>query len=204
MPGNPAPVTRARRHLRRTFGLIAAAAIALPLLELRALAESPSAPVTVLAQIMTRVLPFERGFAKRHPATVLVIIAEKSGNADSSSATLQMMRALQDIGSVGDAPLKGQVVAYSGPAALAAECSKRSASVLYLTPGLSGEVKGIAAALVGSTVLSVASMKDDVPQGAVLGVDVAAGKPRMSINLAQARAQKLDFPASLLNLARIF
>jgi hypothetical protein len=38
----------------------------------------------------------------------------------------------------------------------------------------------------------------------VLGVDVADGKPRMSINLAQARAQLIDFPAPILKLARIY
>jgi hypothetical protein len=105
---------------------------------------------------------------------------------------------------VANQPITAVLYDYTDPAALAAECQKRKAQVTYVSPGLASEVPGIAAALANSGVLTVAAVEQYVPRGAVLGVEVVAGKPRMSVNLAQARAQKLDFPSAVLKLARIY
>ena len=167
-------------------------------------AESPSAPATVQAQIVTRILPFERGFAARGGSSVAIVIAERPKDADSASAATQIAKALDDIGSVGSRPLRTHTVSYSTAANLIAECKKRGALVAYLTPGLAGEVPAIAAAFVESGVLTVAAVESYVPRGLVLGVEVADGKPRMSINLGQAKKQKLDFPSAVLKLARVY
>jgi hypothetical protein len=169
-----------------------------------AAAESPSAPASVQAQIITRLLPFERGFAARSGNSVAIVIAERAKDADSASAAIQLAKALDDIGSVGGKPLRVQTVVYANAATLLAETKKRGALVVYVTPGLSGEVPAIAAAFVESGVLTVAAVESYVPRGVVLGVEVADGKPRMSINLRLARKQKLDFPSAVLKLARIY
>lgn len=167
-------------------------------------AESPSAPATVQAQIVTRILPFERGFAARGGSSVAIVIAERPKDADSASAATQIAKALDDIGSIANRPLHTHTVSYSSAANLIAECKKRGALVVYLTPGLAGEVPAIAAAFVESGVLTVAAVESYVPRGLVLGVEVADGKPRMSINLGQAKKQKLDFPSAVLKLARVY
>jgi len=169
-----------------------------------AAAESPSAPASVQAQIMTRILPFERGFAARSGNSVTVLIAERSKDADSASAATQIEKALEDIGSIGGKPLRVQTVTFASAANLAAESKKRGALVVYVTPGLAGEVSSIAAAFAESGVLTVGAVEAYVPRGLVLGVEIADGKPHMSINLGQARRQKLDFPSAVLKLARIY
>ena len=153
---------------------------------------------------MTRILPFERGFAERTRNGVTVVIVERANDADSSNAANQMKRALSDIGSVGSRSLKSVLLSYTSAANLAAECRARSAQVVYLSPGLASEVPAIAAVLANSGILTVAAVEPNVPRGAVLGVEVVAGKPHMSVNLAQAKAQKLDFPSAVLKLARIY
>jgi hypothetical protein len=169
-----------------------------------AAAEAPSAPASVQAQIVTRILPFERGFAGRAAGSIAIVIAERAKDADSGSAATQIAKALNDIGSIGGKPLRTQTVTYTGAASLLAETKRRGAIVVYLTPGLAGEVPAIAAAFVESGVLTVAAVESYVARGAVLGVEIADGKPRMSIHLGQARKQKLDFPSAVLKLARVY
>jgi hypothetical protein len=169
-----------------------------------AAAESPSAPASIQAQIITRILPFERGFAARSGGSVAIVIVERSKDADSASAGIQLAKALDDIGSVGGRPLRVQTIPYANAQTLVTESKKRGALVVYVTPGLAGEVAAIAAAFVESGVLTVAAVESYVSRGAVLGVEVADGKPRMSINLRQAKKQKLDFPSAVLKLARIY
>jgi hypothetical protein len=167
-------------------------------------AEAATAPATVQAQIVTRILPFERGFAGRAGNSITIVIAERANDADSASAATQIAKALSDIGAIGGKPLRTHTVTYGGAAGLVAESKKRGAIVVYLAPGLAGEVSGIALAFVESGVLTVAAVESYVKRGTVLGVEVADGKPRMSINLGQARKQKLDFPSAVLKLARVY
>lgn len=191
--------TRFNRRIFALAGLIVAAAASV-----NASADTPSAPIAVQAQVITRILPFERGFAARAPSEVRVVIALRPGDADSESAALKMAKALDDIGTVANRPLRVSTVNFVSAQQLSAECRKRSAHVLFITPGLSAEVSQIATGLIGSGMLSVAAVETYVPGGIVLGVEVVAGKPHMSVNLKQAKSQKLDFPSAVLKLARIY
>jgi hypothetical protein len=169
-----------------------------------AFAEVPSAPASVQAQIVTRILPFERGFAARAAGSIAIVIAERAKDADSGSAATQIAKALNDIGAIAGRPLHTHTVTYAGAASLFAETKKRGAVVVYLTPGLTNEIPAVAAAFVESGVLTVAAVESYVARGAVLGVEIADGKPRMSIHLGQARKQRLDFPSAVLKLARVY
>ncbi len=170
----------------------------------RAAAETPTAPVAVQAQITARILPFERSFQRLSEDHVVIVIAQKASDSDSVSAARQMERALIDIGSIGGKRLVVVMAKYSSASALADECKTRKATAVYLTPGLGGDIHDLAAKLSGSGVLSVAAVESYVAAGAVLGVEVVSGKPRMSINLGQAKLQRLDFPSAVLKLARIY
>jgi hypothetical protein len=151
-----------------------------------------------------RILPFDRGFAARAGSSVVIVVAQLDGNDDSTSASKQMSKALLDIGDVSNKPIRVETVSYSGPASLVTECRNRGALATYLTPGFAAQVPGIARSLVGAPVLTLAAVESYVPQGAVLGVEVLSGKPRISVNLSQAKSQGLDFPSALLKLARVY
>lgn len=187
---------------RRAFvlGLFVAAA----LVPCHVLAETATAPFAVQAEIVTRILPYDRGFAERVKGQVSFLLLTRPGDADSASAAHQMRRALQDIGKVRDRPIRVDGIEYSSAPELTTACRARDIHVVYISSGLAKDVAAIRGALSDTGVLSFAAVEPYVAQGAVLGVDVANGKPRMSINLAQARAQRIDFPASILKLARIY
>jgi hypothetical protein len=97
-----------------------------------------------------------------------------------------------------------RTVTFKNATDLAAAARSDGVHVLYLAPGLGAYVPAIGLALVGSGVLTFAAVEDFVSLGSVLGVAIAGGKPRISVNLAQARAQKIDFPASVLKLAKVY
>ncbi len=170
----------------------------------RALAAAPTAPIPVQAKIIARILPFERNFAARAKGAVAVLVVEKSADPESASAAKQMQKALIDGGNIGALPVQVHAHTFAGASALLAQCKQKGALVAYLCPGLAAELGTISTILKGTGVLSVAAVEGDVPKGAVLGVEVVDGKPRMSINLAQAKAQSLDFPSAVLKLARIY
>ncbi len=167
-------------------------------------AESPTAPIPIQARILARILPFDRGFAGRAGSTVPVVIAFRDGDADSSSAAKQMDKALSDIGDIAQKSVNVVTVRYESAARLVDECRKRDAAASYLSPGLGNEIHAIAQAMARHPILTLASVETYVPAGAVLGVEVISGKPRISINLPQAKLQGIDFPSALLKLARVY
>jgi hypothetical protein len=167
-------------------------------------AESPTAPLSVQAQLLTRVFPFDRNASARVADGVVVIqLVHVIGNSDSVSAMLHMEKELADIGQVGQWGLATRRVPFSNPADVAAGAAGH-ANVLCIAPALGAYVPAVAEALVGSGVLTFAAVEDYVPMGAVLGVRLEGGRPQMSINLAQAHAQRIDFPSSVLKILRVY
>jgi hypothetical protein len=94
-------------------------------------------------------------------------------------------------------PHTEEIVDYSTRRSVAAVCRGRAAAVLYLSLGLSEEMAAIAAGLDGLSLLSVAASASYVSKGAVLGFDAESGKPKLVVNLAQARRQKVAFKPEL-------
>jgi hypothetical protein len=91
------------------------------------------------------------------PAAVQVALVAKL-------ATYQLRAALAEADRIGGLPHDEQVVEYSDASALAAACREKRVSILYLTPGMSGEVEAI-----GRGVGSDAG--DDHPESSLLAVD---------------------------------
>ena len=192
------------RRLARLGGLVLALLAWLLLFLPSAHAEDMSVPASVQAKLLTRVLLFDRNQPERAPGDIVVLLLVRAGDAESTSAALHMQRALAEIGTMRGALLRSQRLDFTDAAAVVREVRQRGASVVYFTPSLGPAVPDIAAALAGTSVLSFAAVESYVPAGAVLGVDVVSGKPRLSVNLRQARAQKVDFSADILALMKVY
>jgi len=167
-------------------------------------AEDVSAPAAVQGQILVRLMLYERRFVKRAPSEVVVLLVQKAGNSDSINAVGQIQKVLRDIGVINGMPIRTEVVTFGTAPELAAACQAEGASVVYVSPGFRGDAGAISKALVGSEVVTFAAVEDYVAEGITVGINVVAGRPKMSINLAQSRLQGLDFASSLLSLARIY
>jgi hypothetical protein len=94
-------------------------------------------------------------------------------------------------------------VVYQSPEQIGRVAEQEHAYLAWITPGfaeLSGE---LARALGARGVLSVSSHGPDAARGIVLSFELESGKPRIMLNLQQARAQKLDFNAQFLRVVRV-
>jgi hypothetical protein len=105
---------------------------------------------------------------------------------------------------VGNLPHEEQIVTYSSASALAELVRAKRAAIVYLGPGLDKHVPPIRDALSSLDVLSVGAIPSYVPAGIVLGFDLVSGRPKLLIQLSQARRQNVAFPASVLNLMKVY
>jgi hypothetical protein len=182
----------------------------LPLCLLAALVGVPSwvsaettVPLDLQIELLRKVVRFERGFSQRVGAEVRVMVVVRSANSDSVRAAAQVEKALEHAHEIVGKPIKIIGHSYSSADALKKAIGQASATVVYLTPGFEGELGAIAQALVGVPAITVSTDGDQVDQGAVLGFELVAARPRIALNFAQAKRQGLDFNSDLFRLARV-
>jgi len=185
---------------RRTLGL---AALGLTFSSL-ASASSVQVPFSVQADLIAKVASFDRNFGARAGARALVFIMQMPNDAESGAAALELKSALSRVSAVGDRPHEEQVVTYGGAAALAEMVKARKPSIIYFGPGFAKELSAIKNSCSNASLLTVGATPEYVESGIVLGFDLVSGRPKLLINLGQARKQQVDFPASVLRLMKVY
>ena len=166
-------------------------------------AQSVEVPVRLQAELLSKVVAYDRNFLERARGRALALVVVKPNDAESARLGEQIHDELGVLDQFGGLPHAEEVVRFSSRRALADLVKSRGAAVVYLSQGLGEEVAGIASALAELSVLSVAVTPAYVPKGAVLGFDAEAGRPKLVVNLKQARLQKVAFKPELLKLARV-
>lgn len=168
-----------------------------------AAAVEPEVPVRIQVSLLDRVIPFDRNFAVRvrDQLSVAVIVDER--DVDSLRVGTQLLRELGTLETLGGYRLKTWRAPFSSAEALSHECRRLQAGVVYFTPGIREPTSKLAGALQGLRVLSVGSMPEQVAEGLVLGSALRSGKPRVLVNLKQARAQDVNFRADFLRMAQV-
>jgi len=166
-------------------------------------AQSVEVPVRLQVELLAKVAAYDRNFSERARGRAVVLIAVKPGDAASERVGEQIHDELSVLKEVGGLPHREEMVQYSARRGLAALCKSSGAAVLYLSVGLADEMPAIAASLVDQSILTVAATASYVPKGSVLGFDAESGRPKLVVNLTQARLQKVAFKPELLKLARV-
>jgi hypothetical protein len=165
-------------------------------------ADEVTVPIDFQIDLLGRVVRFERGYASHGSEPALVVLVTKRNVAASERAAAQANTTIGGIGNLGGRPTKVVTHIFSSPALL--RSAAPDAAILYLMPGFNqAELQGIAASCADSSVLTVGASYGDAEKGAALGFEVESSKPRLVVNLPQARAQKLDFNAQFLRLVRV-
>jgi hypothetical protein len=167
-------------------------------------AQSMPVPAGAQAELLAKLVGFDRNFAARAGSKAVVILVAMPGDAESMSVVLEMKAALSRLPTVGNLPHEEQIVTYSSASALAELVRAKRAAIVYLGPGLDKHVPPIRDALSSLDVLSVGAIPSYVPAGIVLGFDLVSGRPKLLIQLSQARRQNVAFPASVLNLMKVY
>ena len=168
----------------------------------RAHAEDVSVPLPMQVQLFASVADYDKGFAERAKGKVKIVLLT-SKNPDSARAATQVQSGLGRVVLIGGQPHEESVVRFESGSALANLCRSNGISVVFLMPGFQSEIADIKSNLDGVNVLTVATIGSYVQQGIVLGFDVISGKPKLLVNLAQARAQKVAFKAELLKMVKV-
>jgi len=167
-------------------------------------AEDFPVPVSLQAELLAKVVTYDKNFAGRANGRVKIIVLAKADVADSERFAAQMRAALGQLGPIGGLPHEESVVQWSGGPALAALVRSSSTSIVYVSPAFLEEIETIRTSLDGVDVLSVSAVPAYVPRGIVLGFDLASGKPKLLVHLRTARQQHVDFKSEVLKIMRVF
>ncbi len=167
-------------------------------------AEEAPVPEKLQAELVAKIAAYDRSFLPRAGDRAHVVIVDKPDDTDSVRAATHLEAAFRELPDVGGLPHDEAVVSWPGASGLADLVRSRRAAIVYFTSGFGADVASIRTALDGVDVLSVADIPDYVPPGIVLGFDLVSGKPKVLINLGQARRQHVAFMAEILKMARVY
>jgi hypothetical protein len=197
----PLSTVATRGHFLAKAVLIALAALIVP----RSSAGQASAvPAELQATLIAKLASYDRNYAERAGDVAFVVILVKTGSPKSELSAATIKAALGHVDRIGARPHKEQLVNYESAPTLANLCRSKRVALVYVTAGLHEELGAIKSALGGVNVLTVAAVPEYVPRGVVLGFEVVSGKSKITINLAQARQQRVDFKAEALKLMKVY
>ena len=170
---------------------------------MRSYAQDTRVPIALQVELLARLLWYERGLQKSAAKGVVVLVVERRGDAGSTQAAAQLTAQFDRIQELGGKLVSHTRVSYESIEQLRRVIEQRRPYLVYLSKGLSGVAKQLAPLLQGRTLLTVSADGDDPAPLAVLSFELESSKPRIVLNLKQARAQKLDFSAQVLRVVRV-
>lgn len=192
-------------HTRRELTLGVLATTAAWSIAGRAGAEEDGVPVDLQMKLLVKVAGYDKNMPRRAGDKVNVAVVHKADDDVSERVAEQAARALGDHDEIAGLPVSVVSLVFGPAAELKKSIASRKIAIVYFAPGLTRkEVEDVATGLDGVSVLSATYTPTDVPRGVVLGFDVVSGKPKILVNLAQAKKQEVALSADLLKLAKVY
>ena len=168
-----------------------------------AIAEDPAIPLQLQAELTAKVVEYAQTPSSQGLGVMRIGILVRSGSVESQHFASELKATFGRMGTIAGLAHEEAVMTWSNASAFAEEARRRQLFAVYLTPGLRGEIPAIARALEGVQIISVAAVDGYVSGGAILGFELVSGRPRMVLNLPQARKQGVAFRAQVMKLMRI-
>jgi poly(3-hydroxybutyrate) depolymerase len=168
-----------------------------------ALAQEAAVPPGVQVSLIAKLVSYDKNFAARAGERARILIVTAKGDSDSARTAGQVKAALAETDRVGGVPHDESVTEYTDTEALAKACRDQRAAIVYLMPGLGGEVEAIGRALDGVSVLSVGAVGGYASKGAVIDFFIDGGKPKIALNLAQARKQQVALAPEVIRIMKV-
>lgn len=180
---------------------VAVAALCMAPLGLKA---QTSLPAQLEAQILLRVLAYDRALERNGSGDLVIAVLYDGGSKTSNYFRTNIVRALKGspVQSVGGRPL---VIAEIDvvPGNVAQALKQRGAAAAYITPGMDSRLPALVAAAQESHVTTLGGNSLFARRGVSVSVDTFGGRPQVWVNLASARAAGADLSAALLKLATV-
>jgi len=164
---------------------------------------SANVPASVQAALIAKIACFDRNFAARAGKRALVVIVRTSDDQESAHDAASIQSALSQQSTIGSLPHDELTVTYTSAPALAELVRTKHAAIVYFGSGFSTQIPAIQKAFSSVNVLTFGADPEYIPSGIVMGVDLVSGRPKLVVNLTQARKQKVSLPASVLNLMTV-
>jgi hypothetical protein len=188
------------RTRTRAF-LLVAGALSMPASSARA--EDPAIPLQLQADLTAKLVEYAQAPSPQAVGVMRIGILVRNGSVESVHFGTELKATFARMPSIAGLAHEEVVIAWSTPAAFAEEARRRQLFAVYLTPGLRAEMPAIARALEGAPIISVAAIDSYVASGAILGFELVSGRPKMVLNLPQAKKQGVAFRAQVMKLMRI-
>jgi hypothetical protein len=188
----------------RRIGAACVLAVVPLLFEGSSFAGGTGVPAGLQAELLSKLAAYDRNYEARAGSKAQVLIVTKAGEPRSTLHAAVMKSELGKIERIGGLPHRETSQHFEGAAALAKRCKAESIDIVYFAPGLEKEVPEIQKALSSIDVLSVSAVADSVPEGIVLGFELVSGKPKILLNLTQAKRQNVNFKADVLKLMKVY
>jgi len=170
----------------------------------RASADEPAVPLDLQVDLISKILKYDRDFSARANPLAKVLIVRRPGNVDSERIARQMKAALGAAPTLGGAKHSEEEVLYTSADALVSMARARKVCLVIFASGFDDEATNVARAFDGFDGLTATTQASAVEKGIVLGFDLVSGRPKMLLNLRQARKQNADFRSDVLKIMKVY
>jgi len=155
--------------------------------------------------VLSRALAYDSDLKRRVGSDILVAVLSKAGNAVSEAAAATMMKALKLIASVKvqGLPLIVKSLSYTNATSLATAVGSQGIDVIYVCPGLDGDLAHIIDLSHKRHVVTFASREEQVVRGLSMGVFPIDARPTIVLNLPAAKSVGAAFSSELLRVAKV-
>lgn len=166
-------------------------------------AHDTDVPIALQVELLARLLWYERELQKSASNEVVALVIERRGDPESTHAAAQLTAQFDRIKALGGKNVSHARVSYESTEQIRKVVEQRRPYLIYLSKNLGGIAQQLAALFQGRALLTVSADASDTSHRAVLGFELESSKPRIVLNLKQARAQNLDFNAQVLRVVRV-
>ncbi|MCB9588219.1 MAG: YfiR family protein [Polyangiaceae bacterium] len=160
-------------------------------------------PVNRQAKLISKLASYDRNFKARAGDVARILVVYKDSDVDSERTAQLMLAELGRRSKVGGLPHTEERESYRGASWLESRVVEGGLAIVYLCPGLESEMETVAEALTGKDVMTIGSRAGYAERRAVVSFDLVSGKPKLIVNLPQAKRQNVKFSARLLKLAEV-
>lgn len=166
-------------------------------------AQDVPTPVALHPPLLAKILAYDRNFAERAGAEVVVGVLYQPRYRASFTVMQAFLEASKVAQHVKGRPVRCIPIVLEEAAALQARLEAESIDALYITPLRAIDIDGIAAVSRTRRVLTFTGVPAYVEAGIAVGVGLTQNKPKILVNLPAARAEGAAFQAHLLKLAHV-
>jgi S1-C subfamily serine protease len=197
-------LTAPAQHRTRTAATVALALSLTVAAPLRSAADA-LVPADLQAAIITRLLGYDRALKNRVKSAVVIGVVVKPSERSSAKAEQEIRQAFEALGKPEAQGLPLRLASHSlkDIATLGPWLTEARVSLLYVTPGLEGEVDAISKACADAGIPAVSPVRSFVERGLAVGVILKSDRAGILVNLPVARAAGMDLDPKLLGLSEV-